>query len=86
MEHGRYLNDTSWCDPATEVAHIRLTYKYYSLGRPIKDVADEIQLLCKIKDQDYMRVRGNLLERLGWFIADGVWRHKKCESKMAEIV
>ena len=78
----RFLTDTAWCDAATEVAHNRMTDTYYALGKPIKDEASRVQLIGKIKDVDYMRVRGCLME-LGWRIEAGEWRHKKCEETMA---
>jgi uncharacterized protein YdaU (DUF1376 family) len=79
----RYLTDTQWCDYATEVAHVRLIDTYYALGRPIRDEQSRIQNIGKIKDADYVRVRGNLFE-LGWRIEDGYWRHKRIEETMAE--
>ncbi len=80
----RYLMDTDWCDVETEVAHNRMFETYIVLDRPIKDEPERIQRIGKIKPQDYQRVRGNLLNDLGWFIADGVWRHKGTEETMAE--
>jgi len=80
----RFLTDTQWCDSATEVAHNRLTDTYYALGKPIKDIANEISLIGKIERADYARVRGNL-ERLGWYSLNGELRHKKCEKTMNEM-
>lgn len=79
----RYLTDTAWCDAATEVAHNRLIETYYALGKPIKDDQSRIQLIGKIKDADYARVRGNLAE-LGWRFEGGELRHKRIEETMAE--
>jgi uncharacterized protein YdaU (DUF1376 family) len=79
----RYLTDTAWCDAATEVAHNRLIDTYYALGKPIKDDQSRIQLIGKIKDTDYARVRGNLAE-LGWRFEGGELRHKRIEETMAE--
>jgi uncharacterized protein YdaU (DUF1376 family) len=79
----RYLTDTAWCDAATEVAHNRLIDTYYALGKPIKDDQSRIQLIGKIKDTDYARVRGNLAE-LGWRFEGGELRHKRIEEVMAE--
>lgn len=80
----RFLTDTAWCDAATEVAHNRMTDTYYALGRPIKDEASRVQLIGKIRDVDYMRVRGCLME-LGWRVESGEWRHKMCEETMQEM-
>ncbi len=79
----RWLTDTAWCDQATEVAHNRLTDTYYALGKPIKDDPSRIQLVGKIKDVDYVRVTGCLME-LGWRIENGEWRHRRIEETMAE--
>lgn len=80
----RYLTDTQWCDHATEVAHVRLIDTYYALGKPIKDIQCEIQNIGKIKDADYVRVRGNL-ERLGWKFTGGELRHRRIEETMSEM-
>jgi uncharacterized protein YdaU (DUF1376 family) len=80
----RFLTDTAWCDIATEVAHNRLTDTYYALGRPIKDDAERIKLIGKIKDADYNRVRGNLQE-LGWRFEGGELRHRRIEETMADM-
>lgn len=77
----RYLTDTQWCDHATEVAHNRMIETYYALGRPIKDDQTRLQNIGKIKDSDFMRVRGNLFE-LGWRVENGEWRHKRIEDTM----
>lgn len=79
----QYLTDTVWCDHATEVAHVRMIDTYYALGRPIKDDPERICNIGKIKQADYARVRGNLLE-LGWRIEGGLWRHKKIEETIDE--
>jgi uncharacterized protein YdaU (DUF1376 family) len=83
-EPQRFLTDTQWCDAATEVAHNRLIETYYALGRPIKDDKDRICNIGKIKDVDYQRVRGNLVE-LGWKFENGELRHKRIEQTMAKM-
>lgn len=80
----RYLTDTSWCDHATEVAHVRMIDTYYALGKPIADNMAEVQNIGKIKDADYSKVISNLI-RLGWWTEAGFWRHKRIESTLVEM-
>ena len=80
----KYLTDTAWCDCATECAHNRLIDTYYALGTAIHDNREEIQNIGKIKDADYVRVRGNL-QRLGWRFEGGLLRHKMIEETLADM-
>lgn len=84
MDAERYLLDTSWCDSKTDCAHFRLILTYYALGRPMRDNIEEIRRIAKLDLTDYVRVKGEL-ERLGWYVEAGEWRHKRIEKVLESI-
>jgi uncharacterized protein YdaU (DUF1376 family) len=75
------LTDTVGMRPDTELAHRRLCDVLWSQGCPL--VHDDISLqdICRSKDHDWVRIKGELMQK-GWMIENGQFTHKGCMKTM----
>lgn len=78
-----YLADTLHLDPKAECAYNRLIEYYYATGTAIPDDPENLQNIGKIKDMDYMRIRGVILQ-MGFRSEGGFLRHKRIDSALLE--
>jgi len=69
------LTDTLGMRPDTELAHRRLCDLIWATGEPPSDNTDSLTDICRVKPQDWMRVRGELMTK-GWLVENGKFTHK----------
>src|ERR1035437_9567111 len=76
------LVDAVGLRPDTELAHRRLCDVVWSTERAPMDSPDVLQDVCRVKAQDWMRVRGEL-ESKGWYSENGLFTHKRCMETLS---
>ena len=79
------LTDTLGMRPDTELAHRRLCDFIWATGEPPADNIETIQDIGRIKQQDYMRIRGEL-EMKGWLVENGKFTHKGTVKTMNRCI
>jgi len=76
------LVDAVGMRPDTELAHRRLCDILWAHGLAPKDDTETLSDIFRAKPQDYMRIRGELLQK-GWLVENGLFTHKGCMKTLS---